>query len=495
MTAEEICGYRKGLCKKKSAGEDGLPNNIIKKLPGFFDEISARIFNSCLEIGYFPTTWKVAEIYPIPKATKLLGPKDCRPISLLSNWGKILERVIMDRLSDDDGEIIGMPAHQFAYRKGHGTIHAADMVLAEIKESTRLRKQMGLCALDISKAFDSVWKEGLIYKLDRLGVETHTLRMIFSFMSDRKARVGDRLLEDFDIQRGVRQGSILGPVLYKLYTADFHWKRDENQGMVQYADDTLLWVKGRSAKRITEQLRDELHKATKEMTEWGITVNKEKTKFLPIVCSRRKKQQEFRKTSLVLDRGNVKVDAEPNIKYLGIWIDGSGSLRSHIDGCKRKALMAYGRIRWLLKKKDLSVKVKTLLYKQLIRPMLCYGVGLYRSKKDVMNKVLPRTERQVLRCITGLYRRPETLKWYSNKELYAGAGLTEDISEVLRKQNEKFLEKRETHRNQWYLQRVLTLEEKTTSMRIRNLEYEEHKQAILEEKRREREASRTLPSS
>ena len=91
MTAEEICGYRKGLCKKKSAGEDGLPNNVIKKLQVFFDEISARIFNSCLETGYFPTTWKVAEIYPIPKVTKLLGPNDCRPIILQSNWGKILE--------------------------------------------------------------------------------------------------------------------------------------------------------------------------------------------------------------------------------------------------------------------------------------------------------------------------------------------------------------------------------------------------------------------
>lgn len=236
---KEMEAIRRRINNKKSSGSDGLTNHVIRKLPKYFWDCTTIMFNNCLVNGYFPKKWKTATIIPLPKTSKAEIPNDYRPISLLSNWGKCLEDVILNRLKNDEDEVVGVPAHQFAYKRGHSAVHAVDILGAEIEESRRLRMATVVIALDITKAFDSVWKKGLVYKLSNLGIEAEVKTIIADFLNERKGRVqvGKAVSREFRIERGVPQGLKLGPVLYNIYTGDFKMAINEKQGILNFADD------------------------------------------------------------------------------------------------------------------------------------------------------------------------------------------------------------------------------------------------------------------
>ena len=178
-----------------------------------------RLYNMCLDEGCFPSMWKIASIVPIPKTARPSSPSQLRPISLLPILGKVLEHLIKGRLMWIVFVSNAACPEQTAYSAHRSTVHQLLRIIDGAKEAWRKRKQLVLVSFDISRAFDTVWHEGLLYKLKSIGVIGNLLRLVASFLSDRKGRasVGGCESEPVALQLGVPQGSVLGPMLWNIY--------------------------------------------------------------------------------------------------------------------------------------------------------------------------------------------------------------------------------------------------------------------------------------
>lgn len=175
----------------------------------------------------------------------------------------------MNRMKDEDGNVSGIPDNQFAYRPGHSAAHAVDLLCEEARENRSVGKSTAVVSLDVTKAFDSVWKKGLIYMLKEMGVQMNTVALINSFMSNRSAvvKMGDTESEAFQIKRGVPQGSKLGPTLYSLYTKDFNVSTADGQGMAKLAEDLLFWCAGKFKVKLIKNVTEGIEKLKKDMVK------------------------------------------------------------------------------------------------------------------------------------------------------------------------------------------------------------------------------------
>lgn len=475
VSGMELEGIRRRMNNKKSCGEDGLPNFILKRTPRLFWDITRTLMNNCIANSYFPTAWKKAIIVPIPKTPSAATPKEFRPISMLSNWGKVLEEVIMMRMKNDEGEIKGVPTNQFAYRPGHSALHAVDLLCAEARENKRKGKSTAVVSMDVTKAFDSVWRKGLIHKLKANGEHNNTTAIINSFMTNRTARVrmGETMSGELRLERGVPQGSKLGPILYSIYTASVKVRYDEKQGAANYADDILFWCSGKGKGQIKDTIKRQVNIIKKEMSKWGIQINEAKTNLMLVEAdstSGRKIGTDLRNEGVWL--GNQQIKANESLKYLGITINESLTNNHAMNHATRKAGMAYGKLKWIITKKETNMQVKRLIYKQLIRPCLTYGMPILTNTNEKALRKLGLFERKIVRGLTGRYRR-EDGRYYSNADIYKAVGLEETIEEHVNKLKEKYESKKECHRNAWYRERMAELQKRSMEMLSRNMEYKE----------------------
>jgi hypothetical protein len=193
---EEVRGIIGFLKVTKAPGPDKIPNTALKLLPDKAVVALTAIINASLRFCHFPSRWKSANVIFIPKPGKdLLFPQNYRPISLLSNVGKVLEKVILTRLVRATNENHVLPDEQFGFRPKHSTADQLIHVTEFISQGINQNESTGAIFLDVAKAFDTVWHDGLVYKLHTAGVSLAMVKLLNSFLEDRKfhAKIGNVL--------------------------------------------------------------------------------------------------------------------------------------------------------------------------------------------------------------------------------------------------------------------------------------------------------------
>ena len=180
-------------CKNRSApGEDQISYLILKNLDREQLAYIALIYNSCLKTGYFPMASKQAKVVMLPKPGKdLTKPTSYRPISLLPAIGKIFERIIASRLSTFLEKANHFDENQAGLRKNRSTLDQLYKLSQLVSTALKKHKKAVGVFLDVEKAFDAVWLEGLKYKLGtvEVGLPTKMIRLISSFLTNRHLRV------------------------------------------------------------------------------------------------------------------------------------------------------------------------------------------------------------------------------------------------------------------------------------------------------------------
>ena len=231
------------------------------------------IFRNIVKTGIFPDQWKLANVSPIHKKNDKQLVSNYRPISLLPICSKILEKIIFNNMYRYLVVNDLISKHQSGFRPGDSTtnqllflVHAIHLALDEQKEVRSL-------FLDMSKAFDKVWHDGLLFKLQRNGIEGQLLQLFKSYLSNRKQHV---VINGFEsewglIEAGVPQGSVLGPLFFLTYINDL-----EN-GIISnvkfFADDTSLFSIVTNPTLSAFELNSDLKVIENWASQWKMSFN------------------------------------------------------------------------------------------------------------------------------------------------------------------------------------------------------------------------------
>ena len=230
--------------------KDALKKVKTRKFPGPDDsqEKCRNIFEPAPEKHFwrFLTTaavWEEAVFISVPKKGKdKKNPRSCRPISLLSCAGKLLERMVNWHLISHLESNSVLSPTQTGYRKFWSTKDQLAYLARNIEDAFQEKKKVLAIFFDISDAFDKVWKEGFLVKLVRTGVRYKMYMWIQHFLFARIARVkldGDS--KKVCLREGVRQGGVLSPTLFFVHINDILTTITKRVSNTLHADDRAIW--------------------------------------------------------------------------------------------------------------------------------------------------------------------------------------------------------------------------------------------------------------
>ena len=277
----EIADIISNLSSDKSDGPNGLPTKIMQLLKNEISPILANLFNQSFSHGVFPSILKTAKVIPIHKKLSKLSCSNYRPISILSNIDKIIERLMHKRLYNfvEENQIV-YPL-QFGFRKNFSTTLALLSLTEEIQqEMDKGRFGCGIF-IDFQKAFDTVDHNILVKKLDHYGIRGVSNSWFKSYLNNRKQYVSINGFnsELDDIKCGVPQGSILGPLLFLLYINDLHASIMFSK-VHHFADDTNLLHFSNSVKLLNKQINCDLKHLVNWLNANKISLNISKTELV-----------------------------------------------------------------------------------------------------------------------------------------------------------------------------------------------------------------------
>ena len=280
----------------------------------------------------------------LPKTSSpSMTPSEYRPISITHVLSKFFERLLAKRLNAFAEKNNLFPSLQFSFRKGLGTCDALLTITNVVQKALDSGCEVRMVGLDFSAAFDCVNHEALIFKLRQLGLGGAFLSILIEFLTDRVQRVvvDGHYSAWRNVISGVPQGSVLGPLLFILYTHDM-WFGLENM-LVSYADDaTLLAVVPSPDMRsvISDSLNRDLAKISEWCRLWGMKMNPNKTQSMIVSRSRTLQPQH---PNLFID--NVPLTTSDSFKILGVTFDSKFTFESHLRSVSSVITQKLGLLR------------------------------------------------------------------------------------------------------------------------------------------------------
>lgn len=221
-----------------SPGKDEICYKMVECLTPEAQEIILKLYNRVWESGILPLAWKHSVIIPIGKPGKdKCEATSYRPIALTSNMCKIMERIVTDRLTYVVESRNLFTCHQSGFRKGRTTMDPVVCLENEIRKAQANKEQVNAVFFDVEKAYDMLWKEGLLIKLDLLGIGGRMYNWVMDFLRDRsiEVRVGTAHSNIYSIENGTPQGSVCSPILFNIMINDVFSGVDTSLGRSLYS--------------------------------------------------------------------------------------------------------------------------------------------------------------------------------------------------------------------------------------------------------------------
>ncbi len=374
ITDKELYLLIKKLKNGKSPGPDGIINEVIKTGKHHLGPLLKKIFNLILSVGYFPRSWRKGLVINIHKSGIVSDPNNYRGITLSSSIGKLFSGIMNLRLINMLNVKDLYSKYQFGFREDYRT---ADNIFIMNKLMSNYRhagKKLYIAYIDFKKAFDRVWRTGLLLKIMSLGVGGNFYNVIKSMYTDNLTAVKTNGMQTryFGCHLGVRQGDSLSPTLFNIYVNDlehiFNSPASEparygniTVGFLMYADDLVIMSESAMG------LQNSLAKLNEYCRKWKLKVNANKSKIMIAAKKKCSVNDVFKIDNEVLELVN-------NYKYLGVNISSNGSMQNAQDQLVNKGLKTWFYIRnnlYSAKVWPLSVYLKS--FDMIVKPLILYG--------------------------------------------------------------------------------------------------------------------------
>lgn len=278
LDVKELKKIIMSFSNKKAPGIDGITADIIKSLPdNILDEL-VKLYEALLRIGYFPQSWKIGKVIPIPKpnSNHKKTPKDFRPITLLSLFGKILEKIICAKLDEHTYANNLAFKNQYGFTRQKSTIDALHNLRNYIEKGILNRKSTLIVSKDITGAFNNACWKLIIDKLISNNYPSYIISCLKSYFDNRKVIIshGDVQIQKL-VNQGCPQGSVLAPALWNILFKELFYKL-ETMGLMEegelyqaFADDSIFAMQYDETEDGIKNVENKMNNLIEEIMKWG----------------------------------------------------------------------------------------------------------------------------------------------------------------------------------------------------------------------------------
>lgn len=414
----------------KALGPDNIPIEVIVALDGLGVEMITKLLNCIYDSGEIPDDLIKSIFIALPKSP---GATECelhRTISLMSHVTKLLLRVLLNRMRKSLRPEISRT--QFGFVPGKGTRNAIFTLSMLMERCIEVQQDLFICFIDYSKAFDKVRHDELFGILEDLDIDGKDLRIIRNLYWNQTAAVRvDRECSDYkEIKRGVRQGCVMSPDLFNIYSETILRNLEDSPGLkvngeninnIRYADDTAL-IAGSE-----KDLQSLLDIVVKESESKGLLLNTKKTECMVVSKKAINPKCNLKSKRLVIKQVQ-------KFKYLGYMITSDGRCITEITRRIAIAKDSFNKMKPILTNRNISMMTKNRVLKAYVWSTLLYGCECW-TISEVLRKQLEAAE-------MWFFRRMLKISWKekrTNESVLKNAGTSRTLMKTIRKRQMQFL--------------------------------------------------------
>ena len=400
ISEKELIRVVNNFKRKSSTDCHNINMSIIKDTVKQISKPLSHICNKSFENRTFPDKMKIAKVVPIFKAGERNSFTNYRPVSLLPQFSKILEKLFHSRLENFLDKNTILNENQYGFRTKRSTALALMQLTEELTTAIDNRKISIGVFVDLKKAFDTIDHDILINKLEHYGIRGVANEWLKSYLCNRRQYVKFNNCESnlLNVRCGVPQGSVLGPTLFLLYINDI-CNVSQILKSILFADDTNFFCSGYNINELCQTVCDELVKLDKWFALNKLSRNIEKTNFMIF-------SHKYINNVIDINITNRTISRVHTTKFLGVIIDEKLNWKEHINYIKTKlskSISIMYKAREMLNKNS----VRTL-YCTLFLPFIDYCAEVWGNTYNTNLRPLIILQKRAIRIIEKVNRRSHT---------------------------------------------------------------------------------------
>ena len=404
-----VLGILSSLKNTKSCGIDNIDSYVLKIAKFELVPAITHIVNLCISTGTFPQQWKLAKVVPLHKKDSKSLPENYRPVALLCVMSKILEKtVFLQLIGYFEGNSILHPSHH-----GFRSLHSTCTALLELHDrwlrAVSKDEFVAVVLVDLSAAFDVVDHALLLRKLSMYGLDQISLKFMKSYLYGRQqvVLVDGHLSESLPLEAGVPQGSILGPLLYVLFTNDLPdvlqsnlLEAQENESIVCYADDSTVSISHKDPNILNDLVDQSYYKVARYMADNKLKLNSSKTHLMILQTEQR--HRRLIDQNIKLNTGNEIISPSECEKLLGAYVSQNLKWDQHVKLHSESAIRVLStRLNALYKVSQFaSFKTRKMVANGIFNSSLIYMIQLWGNSSQSLINCLQILQNKAARFIT-----------------------------------------------------------------------------------------------